>query len=462
MRRRLPRPAPACSPPAQLRPAPSSQLPAPAALTHAARIRHFTDHGYVWHGPSWWNATGGTPKYWEGSSAVWRAADFNKTGKYLINYSEMNTECNCQNITFAESFDLIHWSNGLELGQPNKYPWFNIDPSLYQVKGGRWDTIYSIPVPGAGQENLRDGYPRYGYWTASPLNGNGTFGLGITSDGFNWRALPSPEMLPKPIGAELGAVEFVRPGVYVAMLGYGWPRTMLVYTGPTPTGPFTRSPKNVNFLNGSCYYSRFFRGPLPDQELLVTHQTWDNHGTHFSYISPFKAVDVDEEGTFRLKWWPTNEKIKGEPLPLTGTANVSQGLVLEANFTLPSSDDPTTWPGFLLETKVPGATFVGMDGQGIASVGTYKSTSPSHDFNYSSAAGPQPVPCKDADDFEFADGAASTPSKLPGGTDIRSGGPGQTTLALVAHPLFSEGHLITGATVEFQYVSGCKRLRDIL
>ena len=374
----------------------------------------------------------------------------------------MNTECNCQNITFAESFDLIHWSNGLELGQPNKYPWFNIDPSLYLVKGGRWDTIYSIPVPGAGQENLRDGYPRYGYWTASPLNGNGTFGLGITSDGFNWRALPSPEMLPKPIGAELGAVEFVRPGVYVAMLGYGWPRTMLVYTGPTPTGPFTRSPKNVNFLNGSCYYSRFFRGPLPDQELLVTHQTWDNHGTHFSYISPFKAVDVDEEGTFRLKWWPTNEKIKGEPLPLTGTANVSQGLVLEANFTLPSSDDPTTWPGFLLETKVPGATFVGMDGQGIASVGTYKSTSPSHDFNYSSAAGPQPVPCKDADDFEFADGAASTPSKLPGGTDIRSGGPGQTTLALVAHPLFSEGHLITGATVEFQYVSGCKRLRDIL
>ena len=60
----------------------------------------------------------------------------------------------------------------------------------------------------------------------------------------------------------------------------------------------------------------------------------------------------------------------------------------------------------------------------------------------------------DATDFEFADGAASTVSKLPGMTDIRSGGPGQTTLALVAHPLFSEGHLITGVTVEFQYVSG--------
>jgi hypothetical protein len=51
-------------------------------------------------------------------------------------------------------------------------------------------------------------------------------------------------------------------------------------------------------------------------------------------------------------------------------------------------------------------------------------------------------------------GAASIAGKSKAGTDIRSGGPGQTTLALVAHPLFSSGHLITGATVAFQYISG--------
>lgn len=50
-------------------------------------------------------------------------------------------------------------------------------------------------MPGPGQENLRDGYPRYGYWTASPINKSGTFGLGITEDGTNWKALPSPKML---------------------------------------------------------------------------------------------------------------------------------------------------------------------------------------------------------------------------------------------------------------------------
>ena len=69
---------------------------------------------------------------------------------------------------------------------------------------------------------------------------------------------------------------------------------------------------------------------------------------------------MDDEGVFRLKWWPTNEKLKGDVLPLDGTANVSQGFVMEANFTLPSSDTPTDWPGFLIETKVPGALFVGV------------------------------------------------------------------------------------------------------
>ena len=49
----------------------------------------------------------------EGSSAVWRAADFNTTGRYIINYSQFaQSVCNCQNITFAESTDLIHWTNG--------------------------------------------------------------------------------------------------------------------------------------------------------------------------------------------------------------------------------------------------------------------------------------------------------------------------------------------------------------
>ena len=59
--------------------------------------------------------------------------------------------------------------------------------------------------------------------------------------------------------------------------------------------------------------------------------------------------------------------------------------------------------------------------------------------------------------WEFVD-ASSVGSKLAGQTDIRSGGPGQTSLALAASPLTSLGHTITAATVSFQYISGygCK------
>jgi hypothetical protein len=120
-------------------------------------------------------------------------------------------------------------------------------------------------------------------------------------------------------------------------------------------------------------------------------------------------VEVDDEGTFRLKFWKKNEKLKGDVLPLDGTANVSQGFLLEANFTLPNSDTPSDWPGFLIETKVPGALFVGMGPDGIASVGAYKSTKASDDFNYTAAAGPQTVPthAEDATDWEFDGGAAT-------------------------------------------------------
>ena len=264
-----------------------------------------------------------------------------------------------------------------------------------QVKGGRWDTIYSIPVPGAGSDlNARDGYPRYGYWTASPLkttNGGagGTFGLGITHDGFTWKAMPAPKMLPEAIGAELGAVEYVAPskaaggkdgtagGLYVAMLGYGWPRTMLAYTAPSPLGPFTRAAKNVNFLNGTCYYARFFRGV--DNELLVTHQTWIPQSTHYSYISPFKVPEVDGAGTFRLKWWPKNENLKGASFAVgSGSADLASGAVLEATFTMPQPNAASnTWPGFVVHTSATASYFVGMDNTGCACIGNYHAGSAS-------------------------------------------------------------------------------------
>lgn len=60
--------------------------------------------------------------------------------------------------------------------------------------------------------------------------------------------------------------------------------------------------------------------------------------------------------------------------------------------------------------------------------------------------------------WAFDGGAASTRSKLPGQTDIRSGYPGTTSVAVVEQPLAGLGHVITAVSVSFQYVSGygCK------
>jgi hypothetical protein len=37
-------------------------------------VTDWTDHGYVWHSPDW-----GDHQWWEGTGAIWRAPDFNKT-----------------------------------------------------------------------------------------------------------------------------------------------------------------------------------------------------------------------------------------------------------------------------------------------------------------------------------------------------------------------------------------------
>jgi len=78
---------------------------------------------------------------------------------------------------------------------------------------------------------------------------------------------------------------------------------------------------------------------------------------------------------------------------------------------------------------------------------------PKPPINWTASTAPQPLPTT-LFDWRFADGAGSVRSKRPNDTDIRSGGPGQTSLALVDRSLFSGGHQITGVEVAFSYISG--------
>ena len=142
-------------------------------------------------------------------------------------------------------------------------------------------------------------------------------GFGVTHNGWDWEALPSPEMHPQ-INAEVGAVEYFPipgsggGGKWYAILGHGG---MVAYNADRPEGPFSAATTNYEVLTGNCYFARFFRG-ANQSEVLVTHQTF-SHAGH-TYIAPYKHADVDSVGTLRFKWWAQNEGFKGAPLPTLG------------------------------------------------------------------------------------------------------------------------------------------------
>ncbi|KAL1529474.1 hypothetical protein AB1Y20_000421 [Prymnesium parvum] len=415
---------------------------------------HWTDRGFVWRSPAW-RAHG----WWEGTSSVWRAPDYPRTGRYLINYSEYRRGGN-QTITFAESFDLIHWRRP----PPLNGTYFPIDVARGYEAPGRWDTIYSVPVPRRGQESPRDGYPRYGFWTAT--SAAGSWGAGVTEDGVHWQALAPTRTLPRPVAGEIGAVEFVpytsgkEGGRWVGMLGYGWPRTMLTYTAPSPLGPYTLAARNANSLNGSCYFSRFLRGPR--MELLVTHQTWTYRGTHVSYVSPYKLAHLDDDGTFRLAWYAANARLKGAPLPaapdpadplyLGARGDVSEGVLMEAAWAVPPAAAPADeWPGFLVEQGGGLALYASLAPDGAVGVGDYRRFV---DAAYAPAGASLGADAPGA--WLLSAGSGLVPTAVPAdaGVDLRSGGPGDVSRALLARPLDSAGHLLDEVRLSFQYVAG--------
>ena len=155
-----------------------------------------------------------------------------------------------------------------------------------------------------------DGYPRYGFWTASPKRG--AMGFGTTHDGVRWEALPSPTMVP-PLNGEVGAVEYIRYGPGLTKAGYyallGTAGHMVSYNASAASGPYYAAIKNHVVLPSanSCYFARFFYSA--EGELLVTHQAYSHEGR--TYVSPFKRAVVDDAGTLRFGWWARNERLKG-------------------------------------------------------------------------------------------------------------------------------------------------------
>ncbi|MCX6872331.1 MAG: hypothetical protein NTW21_00755 [Verrucomicrobia bacterium] len=278
-----------------------------------------------------------------GSGHIWKSPNFAKDGTWIMNYSEFFGEgedywshvpnfCG-QNIIFLTSTDLLHWSKVDESLR------FNVDVRWFDEKG-RWDCMDVLP--------RADG-SLYAYFTACPTPGKVAYktcwavGCAESKDGLKWQVLPP---IAGDTAGEVGGIEMIGQKYYLT-IGPG-----LIHRAERPEGPFLAQQKNPNLLgnDGDVYFSRFFHsapgGPL------VNH--FYTNGT--AYAAPFKAIEIDPEGTMRLKWWPGNDTLKEREVALALATNASDAAfvrllepafnleatyVVEGSLTLPENEDPS-------------------------------------------------------------------------------------------------------------------------
>ena len=328
-----------------------------------------SDDGVSWTDHGWALRASDKMVTYLGTGAVWRNTDAAKGGRFICNYSEWRREGDreTQNILFAWSDDLIHWT---KYGDDNM---FRIDTRWYE-QDGRWDCIYPLCRPEGGY---------YGYWTATPRDRVG-FGFGQSEDGLCWEALPAPLLdwaeVEPPTTMEAGATEEFG-GRYYAITGQpgGRMRTMIA---DIPAGPFKVAPRNYGLMENSgalryTYFARFLRtldGVLVNHQAIPRFQ--NEHGRPLCYFAPLKRAYVDQQGTLWLRYWEGNDQLKKRHIALhwveTGeNIRVAQraldtraGVVLEGTIQLPQSDVAGAGPGLYIEygERLGTAILVGPEG----------------------------------------------------------------------------------------------------
>ena len=259
---------------------------------------------------------------WMGTGSTWRSPNFEKDGKFQLNFSEWRGDR--QTIFFAESTDLLSWQR---LGPEYE---FQQDARWYKPKG-RWDCIYTIPRSGGGL---------FGYWTADP-EGRPGVGFGQSLDGVHWEALEPPLFVDGAPHGEAGAVERIGQKYYL-LLGSGGMKTLVA---DQPQGPFRPARKNFTLLQGGpTYFARFF--PTNPDGLLINHHAIAKNGR--IHLGLLKRAVTDDELTLRLGWWSGNERLKHEPLPI----RLPAGAPPDAPLVMLDGDLPTD-DGVIVEGVLP-------------------------------------------------------------------------------------------------------------
>jgi hypothetical protein len=123
------------------------------------------------------------------------------------------------------------------------------------------------------------------------------------------------------------------------------------------------------------YFPRFFHNP-PVNETINGNGVLVNHfytGSDIIYSAPLKAVEIDQEGILRLKWWKKNDQLKDLKFALTEgpvrnsasrvhlfneSFNTSQVGVVEADFILTPDQDEKSPSGFYFDAGKDSGYFI--------------------------------------------------------------------------------------------------------
>ena len=302
-----------------------------------------------------------------GSGMIWKGVNFDTDGKYYMSFTQHE---HLYLVTkLAESVDLRTWNRlgpGAEF-RPDAQ-WYKVGPFDHRPSylGPRWDDMQTIPDERGGL---------YGFLTATPRNRSG-FGLGRSSDGRHWRALPPPEIewtehdvLP---WMEVAGVCSVQDRYYLAVksntrsefmeqyrTAYNLPTPdpmpeisgIWILTADRPEGPWQAAPSNARLLTFDARYAHtsfcgFFNGP---DGLMFNHEVkyrenGDNLGNQ--HLAPFKRIRVRADGSMLLCYWQGNEALKqgmpseieltdqsNGPAMLTQPLDIAAGAVIEGGLT---------------------------------------------------------------------------------------------------------------------------------
>lgn len=252
---------------------------------------------------------------------VWKMFVHHFGDQFVMNHGSFSHKPGHGNDTlrFFTSGDLLNWSYAGE--DTDMHP----DERWYRTEE-RFDHMYTV--------RYNERY--YGFVVATPLKSAGC-GMMVSDDGLQWTALPPPTIewgdIP-PINFEVGGVEEIEGRYYLiggatshfGSAGY----SVYTFVADSPISPFRPCLPRYRLCGSSKadewpgvqWLASFGRGE-GDEVLITNYITAGYSPTRcfiglntYVWLLPIKKAVIDAQGCLNMGYWPTNDRLKGDPITL--------------------------------------------------------------------------------------------------------------------------------------------------